>query len=85
MVWTNFLFRLVASTRPLSNDVFFSLCVGRKRKCNTRECSTLPVSAKVFAGDLDDVSYKIDAHDELRFTPTSTFNFDSLPSAAVLA
>lgn len=70
------LFSLISRARPFGNDVFFGLCICRKRKRHTREGCSLQGGGSVGADPMKQTSdtYKIDPNNQLRFTSTCSLN-----------
>ena len=84
------LFGLIPSARPLGDNILLRFSVGREGEGDARECCALCLwsAVVVTTGSLKaakiDSSYEINADNQLCFTATGTFHFDSTTSSAVL-
>ena len=79
---TCLLFRLGTGTRPFDDDVLFGFGVRSKSESHARECGALDVVVSIpCQGIVRRCTYKIYAHDELRFTSLAALHFCKIPCA----
>lgn len=82
--WNYFLFCLVARARPLCDDILLGFSVRCESESYSGESRSLATCVSFdYVARTALQTYKVDANDQLRFTPSCSFDFDGLRSPPV--